>query len=122
MADTQDTALTQGLSTTTGSGTQGTTQNPQTASQQSTTPANQTSNVQPSAPNTYLTNVGGVPLQPTGGESISLASTTATTTTPTKLTVHHHPNGALLGFSGLLFVIAMVLFWSTSRTAKNTTK
>jgi len=122
MADIQNASTTPGLSATTGSGSQGTTQDPQTASQAPVIPANQSSSVQPSAPNSILTNVGGIPLQQTGGQSLSLAPSTTAATVATPQAVHHHPNSVLLGFSVLLFVVAIVLFWSTTRTAKTTTK
>jgi hypothetical protein len=33
----------------------------------------------------------------------------------------HHVNGGLLGISIGLFVIAVIIFWGISRSAKNTT-
>lgn len=109
----------QQLPTAYSSGTQNTTQNPQNSAQTGSL-ANQTGSVQTSGLNSLLESQNGIPLQNTYSSAISLNSPITTSTQSNQLP-HHSPNYILLGGSGLLFVIAIVLFWMSSLSAKNTT-
>lgn len=112
---------------TSGSGAQTVTQSPQSAGQSLPGGAN-SSQVQPGTASEVLakpTGNIGVPLNDTPVTTVNLNATTtstqaqqppATTTPPA-----HHINPALLGISIALFVAAIVLFWLTSRSEKNTT-
>jgi len=113
------------LTTTLGAGAQTTTQSPQAAPS--------TPNVGNQAPSKLQTSAasnlqGGVQINGASLGNITLnvpGSTNkaqASTAPPLPAVVqHHHPNPLLFGVSGLLLVIAAVLFWATARAAKNTT-
>jgi len=113
--------------TTTGSQSQTTAQvgNLQPTGEASSAAAN-SSTVQPETANSLLSSQqGGVPLHGTSLSQVSLSTpapalplATAATTAAKPV---HHANTVLLGFSGLLFVVAVVLFWTTSRSVKSTT-
>ena len=110
------------LTATTGAGAQTATQSPQSTSNTANFGNQSTSNLQsPAASNLQ----GGVQINGTSLGNVSLnvpVSTRTQATTALPLTVpHHHPNPALFGLSGLLLVVAAVMFWSTTRAAKNTT-
>jgi hypothetical protein len=65
----------------------------------------------------------GVPLANTPLSVVSLtAGTTTTTSQPAAPPTQHHINPVLLGFSIVLFVLAIAMFYATSRSVKNTTK
>jgi hypothetical protein len=49
------------------------------------------------------------------------ASSTAQSQAKEPVPAKHHVNGALLGASIALVVVAVVLFWAVGRSAKNTT-
>jgi hypothetical protein len=113
------------LTATSGSGTQGTDQNPQ-ASVASGTPTAQAGSVQPGTATSLLTGgTTGVALQTTPLSTVSLDNTTAQTQTAPRtaqaLPARHHINPVLLSLSVVLCLIAIALFWFTTRTAKNTT-
>jgi hypothetical protein len=112
----------QQLSAGAGTGAQASTQNPQTSSP-SNNLATDTENTQTSSPDSVLNGQGSIQLHPTVVPSVNLASvTTVGTTQPSTQTTHHTTNPALLGVSCLLFVVAIVLFWTTYRGDKNTTE
>jgi hypothetical protein len=107
-----------------GSGTQATTQSPQTAGQPAAT-GTQSGNVQPGTATNLLNSSGGVPLRPTPLSTVSLtpsASTPAVLAQSTVTQPKHHINPVLFGFSGLLLLVAVVSVWIISRSAKNTTE
>lgn len=121
--------LPQQLKTTTNSGTQTTTKTPQAAG-----PANsgaaRSSQVQPgTAREALTTGAGGVPLRGGALTTIDLSAHQAETATTTTLTSPPGPpvppqspiNPILLGGSGLVLLVAIVLFIGISRSAKNTT-
>jgi hypothetical protein len=119
------------LTATTGSGVQATTQSPQAATSQSGGgPSTQSSSsVQPGTATSLLTSNNGVSLHGTALTTVTLGtsaaatpSTIAATQVPLARPQVHHINPVLLGGSGLLLVIAVVSFWLTSRSAKNSTK
>jgi hypothetical protein len=103
------------LSSQAGGGTQASTQNPQTVPA-SNTLNGQSTNLQPSDTVNLLTHGDGIPLGTTAS-SVSLSPvTTANQAT------HHTFNPLLLSISIVLFVAAVVIFITTTRSAKNTTK
>jgi hypothetical protein len=112
------------LTASSGSGTQTTTQSPQ-SSVQSGTPTAQASSVQPGTATSLLTSGGGVALHATSLSTVSLNNTTAQTQaapqTAQMLPTHRHINPVLLSFSVVLCLIAIGMFWYTARSAKNTT-
>jgi hypothetical protein len=115
------------LTTTSGSGTQSTTQTPQSAGQEATG-GTQSSNVQPGTATALLNSSGGVPLGGTVLTTVSLNRATPAAAPATVSSVSqagsppkHHVNTALFGFSVLLLVVAAVLFWTAGRSVKNTT-
>lgn len=112
------------LTTGTGSGVQSTTQTPQSAGQ-GATGGTQSSNVQPGTATALLSSPGGLPLQGTKLTTVSLNAATPATVasvSPATSPPKHHVNTALFGFSALLLAVAVVLFWATSRSVKNTTQ
>jgi hypothetical protein len=108
------------LTTTTNSGSQTT-----TTGLQSSVPANDISggtpsSIQPGNDNGTLVSTIGIPLTQSPLSTINIGAAASQASTG----VHQparHINPVLLGFSGLLFVVGIVLFWLTSRAAKNTT-
>ena len=112
------------LTTGTGSGVQSTAQTPQSASQ-GTTGGTQSSSVQPGTATALLSSPGGLPLQGTKLTTVSLNAATPATVasvSPAAALPKHHVNTALFGFSALLLVVAIVLFWTANRSVKNTTQ
>ena len=112
------------LTTTTGSGTQTTTGTPQSVGAP-TTSAAKAGSVQSGTARSLLTSSQGVSLSNTPVTTVSL-NATATNATTSAQTVNTSPtshaiNPVALGFCGLLFVAAVLLFFVTSRSAKNTT-
>lgn len=118
MADTQ-------LTTTgSGSGAQAATQSPQSVGQSPSSGA-QASSVQPGTATSLLNGQSGVTLRTTALSTVNLDGGNAASTAaslPANPPAKHHANPALFGFSGLLLVVAVVLFWTTSRSVKNTTQ
>jgi hypothetical protein len=115
------------LTTTTGSQSQTTAQagNLQPTGQAGDTATN-SSDVQPGTATSLLSSQqGGVPLHGTSLSQVSLNNPTPAAlpvaTTTTTVVKPHHVNTVFLGFSGLLFVVAVILFWTTSRSVKSTT-
>jgi hypothetical protein len=113
------------LTTGQGSGTQATTGNPQTI-----TPVNssqtQTNSVQPNAGDNLLKSQGGISLNPTALQTIALGeassqSQTVKTTPTTPSATKHHLDATYLVIPGLLIVLAIIAFWLTNRSVKNTT-
>lgn len=112
----------QQLSTVTNSGIQSSTQDPQNSVQSSGLSA-QSQTMQSSAVNTLLVSNGGIPLESSAIQEYDLgARYAATTTSASAQPTHHSPNYLLLGFSALFLIVALYLFWSTTHSAKNTTK
>ncbi len=106
------------LSTSPGSGTQGTTQNPQVSAAPASNAA-QTSSVQPGTANSLLTSTGGVPLQVSPVTTVSLNNVAATQVAPRP--VQHHISPVLAVLPAGLFVVAIVMFWAINRSTKITT-
>lgn len=110
--------------TTNSSGGQTTTQSPQSAVG-SGVGGTQTGGVQSGTPNNLLTSSNGISLSGTALTTVSLnpgtATKASTTTVPLASPIKHHVNSVLLGFSGLLIVVAIVLFWVANRSVKSTT-
>ncbi|HXR49626.1 MAG TPA: hypothetical protein VN778_01210 [Verrucomicrobiae bacterium] len=108
------------LSTTTGSGTQTTTQSPQ-ASTGTTGTTESSSSVQPGTATSLLSSQNGMPLHASALTTVNLTGATQAQTSQAAPPSKHHINGGLLGISLALFVIAIALFWFTSRPVKSTT-
>jgi hypothetical protein len=105
-----------------GNGSQSDTQSPQNLVNTTNNTEAGTS-VQPGTSTSLLTTASGIQLKPIQLPTVSLTSSLTSkvaTTPPTP--PKHQLNSALLGLSIALFVLAIVLFWSTARTGKNTTK
>ena len=114
------------LSVTTGSDTDASkTQNPQTAVGANNQAA-KSGDVQPGTAQNLLVNSqasDGIPLTNTPLSVVNLATgTRADAQTNVVPAAPHHMNPALLIFSVVLFVVAIGMFYATSRSAKNTTK
>jgi hypothetical protein len=111
------------LATTSNAGEQTATQSPQ-ASVGSAPATAQAGSVQPGTAASVLTSQGGQQLTPTSLPTVSLGTSTGTRTTATTQPVaqKHHVNPTLAGFAILLLLVAAVLFWTTSRSVKSTTK
>jgi hypothetical protein len=116
-------ANTGGLAAAGNSGSQTATQDPQNSTQ--TASLGQSQNVQTGTATSLLNGHDGVPLHGTAVSSVSLtAAATVRTAPPTPTTSNHGTNPVLFGFSVVLFVAAIALFWNTSRpnSVKSTTK
>lgn len=110
------------LNITSGTGTQTGTQSPQSAGQSDST-TTQSSNLQPGTATTLLNGQGSVQLHQSELSTVSLnGSAAAVTAVPVSSPPKHHINPVLFGLSGVLLVVAIVLFWITSRSVKNTTQ
>ena len=110
------------LNTTTGTGTQASTGTPQTVGEANTTA--QSGSVQPGTANSLLTSNQGVSLNANALTTVDLTGTktsTATVSTTPPTTQKHDINPVALGFCALLFIVAILMFVFTSRSAKNTT-
>ena len=105
------------LTTTTGSGAQATTQNPQVATQDNQTQNSQA--IQPGTAANLLNSTHGIVLNNVPVPLVSLNTSTATP--PATVQPHSTINPVLGGLSVLLFIVAIGLFVLTSRTSKNTT-
>ena len=109
------------LSATGGNGSQTSTQNPQTASPGNISPGS-SSSIQALNSVNLFNGQNGVSLNPTPLPTVNLNTTTTQPTATPKTTVaNHHINGALLGFSIVLFILAVAMFWFTSKGANKTT-
>src|SRR5579871_2048427 len=114
---------TQNLSIGSGSGLQSSTQSPQTSTQSTLASGNQSQSVQSGTAASLLTTSKGIPLSATAVPSVGLSADRSTTQSAAgQAAAHHGLNPVLAGLSGLLCLVAVVLFISTFRTAKNTTK
>jgi|ERR1039458_783842 hypothetical protein len=114
-----------GLSISSGDGAQTSTQSPQgLVSSGSATAA--ASNVQPGTASTLLTTGNGIALYPSQLPSVNVntapqATTSSNSVVATTVQPEHHISGGLLVISLSLFIIALVVFWIITRSAKNTT-
>ena len=104
--------------TTTGSGTQNTTQDPQTAGT-STGSGAPTSSVQPGSVSSLDTAVGGVPLSGSKLSTVALSPTTATVVKAD--VIPHHTSVATVGLAAIFFILALGLLIAVFVPAKNTT-
>lgn len=111
------------LNTTTANGTQTTTQSPQSLVSGTTTA--KTGTIQPGTAKDLLNSTNGVALGDQQLTTVSLANSTSTSTSTNTATNNaknnHNVSPVALGFCALLFVIALVMFFMTNRSAKNTT-
>jgi hypothetical protein len=112
----------QQLSTVNGSGNQSVTQDPQTVTSQTAIAGTQTSNVQSQPSVNLFTGTGGVSLNPVPLTTVNLTSTKTTTVATPAPKPTTHINYAMLSVSTVLFIVAVALFWFTSRSAKSTTE
>jgi hypothetical protein len=78
--------------------------------------------VQPGTSTTLLTSQGGVNLHASQLTTVNLAAGTQAQSQPAAQPPKHHINTVLLSASILFCLIAVGLFWTISRSAKNTTK
>lgn len=109
------------LATAGSSGTQSSTQTPQTSVQASSL-GGQNSSLQPGTDSSLLTSSNGINLSDiTSNGTTSASTTTASSQVASTEPVHHKVNPVLLGFAIILFVVAIVLFAITSRSEKSTT-
>ena len=111
-------ATTPTLPITNSSDGQTSTQNPQAASAANSAAA-QTSAVQPTSTSGLVSNSQGVALHSTDLPGVPLTNTS--TAQPVAAVPARHIHPGLIGISVFLFIIAIVLFWWTGRSAKNTT-
>ncbi len=108
-------------------GNQGTTQNPQSVpSGQAIAGASARSGgVQPGTSKNVLTSQNGLSLHASTLTAVNLDTTASATAqakpAPTAKKPDHHINPALVAVSIALIIIAIVLFWTINRSAKNTT-
>lgn len=116
MADTN-------LSTSTGTGAQNSTQDPQTAGN-SAGSGSPTASVQPGIIGSLDTGTGGVLLTSQSLPTIALTPTTASVATvaPVALPPRHHFGPLLAGVSIILFIVAVALIIGVFLPAKKTTK
>ena len=108
------TSLTTGL----GDGNQSTTQTPQSAGR-AATGGTDSDKVQSGTPSDILNNQQGIELKPAPLTTVDLNQTA--TVQAAKPSHPHHINPVLGVFSLALFVVAIALFWITSRSVKKTT-
>ncbi|MEK7594322.1 MAG: hypothetical protein AAB436_01635 [Patescibacteria group bacterium] len=111
------------LTASTNTGTQTSTQSPQTAGKPSSAAA-KASAVQQGTAASVLTAQGGVQLSATPLTTVNLggsASATATSTVATSVPRQHQINSVSLIFVGILALIAIGSFIAINRSAKNTT-
>jgi hypothetical protein len=109
------------LTTSPGSGTQTSTQSPQSANQGGGLTNANASYFQTGSPASMLTSQNGITLQQTPLSVVNINSTTATPKVQVTTQPKHHVNGLFLGLSLVLFLVAMALFWLTIKSANNTT-
>jgi carbohydrate-binding DOMON domain-containing protein len=80
--------------------------------------------VQPGTTTSLLKSTGGIPLSPTAVTTVGLngvsQGSSSQTVQPAPIT-HHHVDATFLAIPGLLIVAALVAFWITGRSVKNTT-
>jgi hypothetical protein len=111
----------QELSTATGNGLQSTTGDPQTTGQE--TIGATKSSIQPTTASNLLISSNGVPLSQTPLSTVNLgSSTTSLPTNASPPAAKYHVNSVLVVIVIGLFILAVVLFWLTGRSVKNTTE
>jgi hypothetical protein len=110
------------LPTAQSSGQQTTTQDPQSATTQTVGASTQSAGVQPGTASALLNSTSGVGLTPTALTTVAFNPTTQAQTIPETPPVRHQTNYVLYGMSIVLCLAAIVLFWATTNSAKNTTK
>jgi len=111
------------LTATASSGSQATTQSPQAqAVVQEQANGVKTGSVQPGTATALLNSQGGVPLHLKALSTINLANASPVTVTvpPAASLPKHHVNMTLFGLSGLMLLVAVVLFWAMRRSVKST--
>lgn len=104
-------------------GTQNATQSPQTSAP-GFGGGTESQSVQPTAANTINTSgsTSGIPLAAQTLPTVNLASgATATAAATTAPAAPHKIQPVWAGFSIVLFLVALTLFWATMRSAKSTT-
>jgi hypothetical protein len=109
-------------------GSQVTTQNPQTVptGQSVGGASTKSGGVQPGTARSVLTSQNGLSLGNSALTTVNLATGEASGTQAESKAVAqqpaaHHVNGALVGISIVLILVAIVLFWAIGRSAKSTT-
>jgi cobalamin biosynthesis Mg chelatase CobN len=108
------------LTATTNSASQSTTQSPQSAGAGNNNTA-QSGSVQPGTAANVLTSQNGISLQQTQLSTVSLASSSNTQTNITPAPAKHI-NPFLLVVAAVLFLLAVWMFFSTTKTVNNTTE
>lgn len=109
------------LNTTTGSGTQSATGTPQNVGGPSTNAA-PSGNVQPGTATNLLNSSTGISLSGAKVTTVDLSGASASTQTATEPPAKpHHVNTVALGICVVLAVVAVLVFVSMQRSAKNTT-
>lgn len=108
------------LSTTSNGGTQLTTQSPQVAGN-TNNGGGASSGLQPGTASDLLRSSNGVQLKQTPLSTVALGDRTTSSTQTAEQPKGHHINPVLEIFSITLFILAIALFWFTSRSVKNTT-
>lgn len=101
------------------SGSLSQTQDPQSATSTNGAIA-QANSIQPEPTADALTSSEGLNLHPTALSTVNLSGRTTTSASTITPAVKHHTNPILLGFSGLLIIVAILLVWAISRPAKET--
>jgi len=116
------------LTTAPASGSQGTTQNPQTvpSGRAISGASTQSSGVQPGTASDVLTSQNGLSLSNSPLTTVSLDNASAETgstvaAAPAAPKAEHHVNAVFLMAAAVLVVAAMAFFWTINRSAKNTT-
>lgn len=95
------------------------TQNPQTSAVSSGV-GGDASQVQPvTTTDALTTGQNSIPLIVNSLPVISMDITSTTTQTVAQPLIHHKTNDVLLGFAGVLFIAALVMFWMFSRQSKS---
>ncbi len=108
-------------------GQQTTTQNPQTAPAPVAGASNQSGGVQPGTAVNLLTSTQGEPLSNQALTTVNLGSdpqalhTETSTSQPSPQPDNHKINPAILSIPVILCLVAVIMFWIMSRSAKSTT-
>ena len=109
------------LNTTTSTGFQRNTGTPQSSAPANDVAGGTPSTIQPTSTNNLFVSSNGIPLNVTPVTTVSVAPSSASASTLAPVRTHH-VNGALLGFSVLLFVVGLALFYFMGRADKSTTR
>lgn len=113
-----------GLSIAPANGQQNDTQNPQTAPKQPVGSTTQSGNVQPGTADSLLTSHQGVGLHGQSLTTVSLANSSAQTTSQPAskaAPAEHHVSAVAIAVPIALCLVAIIAFWVVSRSAKTTT-